>query len=566
MRVYDFIGDSGISTQEDLLFSREDNKGIFYKFISSVPSVNYLLNLTSNSLSIATSQWLDTSGNNNHQDIVESPCGSFDGVGDYVLVQTNGLGTFSLQDFTVKIKGIYKNTTANSVLWSYDCTSHIAPFYAQHIRFQSGSRVYFGWNISNSLKSITANHSLSDGDYYELEVHFESGNQYIMLNGETLGSSVEAGVISYYNQEVWISNSNFGGVGEGKIIECEFINESTSNSIVHYTFTEGSGSTIYDVSGNGNHGSLVTTDLNAFWSQTQDEFHYALSNGFSKKDVRIPSEAEFRAETTGASTPVTNNDTAFANFLKLTSAGFRNRSSGAINFAGVFGDYWTSDASGSNSRNLYLNSTSATWTSNSRTYGFSVRLIVNEDSTLSAGDTHIIDGLTYGVVQSPYTSRLWLDRNLGATQVATSATDSLAYGDLYQWGRETDGHEKRDSSTTETLASDVVNVGSSFITSSVSPYDWTTADGSGGMRQSINSAKIPALSDGTADALGSTISNPANGWNNPPSKLKSSTVFDSNTLMFSGGSAIAYDPSVSNADVITTTSGNSITSITIEDV
>jgi hypothetical protein len=34
-----------------------------------------------------------------------------------------------------------------------------------------------------------------------------------------------------------------------------------------------------------------------------------------------------------------------------------------------------------------------------------------------------------------------LDRNLGATQVATSSTDYLAYGDLFQWGRGADGHQ-----------------------------------------------------------------------------------------------------------------------------
>jgi hypothetical protein len=28
--------------------------------------------------------------------------------------------------------------------------------------------------------------------------------------------------------------------------------------------------------------------------------------------------------------------------------------------------------------------------------------------------------------------RIWMDRNLGATQVATSPTDEKAYGDLYQ--------------------------------------------------------------------------------------------------------------------------------------
>jgi hypothetical protein len=46
--------------------------------------------------------------------------------------------------------------------------------------------------------------------------------------------------------------------------------------------------------------------------------------------------------------------------------------------------------------------------------------------------------------------QIWMDRNLGASRVATSSTDSEAYGDLYQWGRGTDGHEKRDSGTTLT--------------------------------------------------------------------------------------------------------------------
>ncbi len=42
----------------------------------------------------------------------------------------------------------------------------------------------------------------------------------------------------------------------------------------------------------------------------------------------------------------------------------------------------------------------------------------------------------------------WLDRNLGASEVCTDENGHAAwYGDLYQWGRYADGHEKRNSST-----------------------------------------------------------------------------------------------------------------------
>ncbi len=63
------------------------------------------------------------------------------------------------------------------------------------------------------------------------------------------------------------------------------------------------------------------------------------------------------------------------------------------------------------------------------------------------------NGSTYAEVSTVISAdQVWMDRNLGASQVATSPTDSAAYGDLYQWGRGTDGHEKRTSGTTTTLS------------------------------------------------------------------------------------------------------------------
>ena len=49
---------------------------------------------------------------------------------------------------------------------------------------------------------------------------------------------------------------------------------------------------------------------------------------------------------------------------------------------------------------------------------------------------------TYGTVTTA-TGRVWLDRNLGATRVATSSTDAAGYGDYFQWGRPADGHQTK---------------------------------------------------------------------------------------------------------------------------
>ncbi|MFY9145323.1 MAG: FISUMP domain-containing protein [Bacteroidales bacterium] len=68
--------------------------------------------------------------------------------------------------------------------------------------------------------------------------------------------------------------------------------------------------------------------------------------------------------------------------------------------------------------------------------------------------------------------KIWMDRNLGASRAATSSTDALAYGDLYQWGRFADGHQCRKSGTTITLSSSDTPGHGDFIKTSVVPYDW----------------------------------------------------------------------------------------------
>ncbi len=96
--------------------------------------------------------------------------------------------------------------------------------------------------------------------------------------------------------------------------------------------------------------------------------------------------------------------------------------------------------------------------------------------------------VTYGIITSPVTGRKWLDRNLGATRVATSFTDRMAYGHLFQWGRPADGHQVITYSSntsgsggpkTTTLATSDVPGHATFITpdntqpiNGVYVYDW----------------------------------------------------------------------------------------------
>jgi uncharacterized protein (TIGR02145 family) len=108
-------------------------------------------------------------------------------------------------------------------------------------------------------------------------------------------------------------------------------------------------------------------------------------------------------------------------------------------------------------------------------------------SVFCAGPTAIVD------VTNPTTGKTWMDRNLGASQVATSSTDDASYGDLYQWGRRSDGHQCRTSATTSTLSSSDQPGNGDFILSPSTPYDWRSPKNDN-LWQGVNGVNNPCPS------------------------------------------------------------------------
>jgi len=88
------------------------------------------------------------------------------------------------------------------------------------------------------------------------------------------------------------------------------------------------------------------------------------------------------------------------------------------------------------------------------------------------------------IVDVPYGTQTWMDRNLGARRVATAVDDVFSYGNHYQWGRPADGHEisvwngttrtagRGLNNTTATLATTDAPAHGDFITNNTSPFDW----------------------------------------------------------------------------------------------
>ena len=87
------------------------------------------------------STWADISGNSNDFSLIGSfayngavggGCLEFQGTGEYAQF-ADGFGTFNTPDYTIIIWWYYNGLTSQGI-WSYDFTSHVSPFYAQHLR------------------------------------------------------------------------------------------------------------------------------------------------------------------------------------------------------------------------------------------------------------------------------------------------------------------------------------------------------------------------------------------------------------------------------------------------
>jgi hypothetical protein len=130
-------------------------------------------------------------------------------------------------------------------------------------------------------------------------------------------------------------------------------------------------------------------------------------------------------------------------------------------------------------------------------------------------------------VTNPTTGKVWMDRNLGASQVATSSTDALAYGDLYQWGRGTDGHQLRTSTTTNILSANdspgnanfILDAGNSMMGN---PGDWRDPQNinlwqgvSGTNNPCPSGYRVPTSTEWEAERVSWSSSGPAGAFASP---------------------------------------------------
>ncbi|HEX2617328.1 MAG TPA: T9SS type A sorting domain-containing protein [Flavobacteriales bacterium] len=199
------------------------------------------------------------------------------------------------------------------------------------------------------------------------------------------------------------------------------------------------------------------------------------------------------------------------------------------------------------------------------TLPLSAQLVVPDEAAGSTG-TLTMGAQVFSLVRAA-DGHVWLRQNLGASAVAASATDTAGFGDLYQWGRWTDGHEDRESP--ETYATQLspnnpvgLGAGDPSFRIGAFPTDWwlngTSADGWYGTTASATNGIDPCTELGEGWALptqedwvvvlnAENITNIATGFSSNLKLPAAGSRTSDNGILINGGLHGNYWSSTSNS-------------------
>jgi uncharacterized protein (TIGR02145 family) len=176
------------------------------------------------------------------------------------------------------------------------------------------------------------------------------------------------------------------------------------------------------------------------------------------------------------------------------------------------------------------------------------------------------------------TGRIWMDRNLGASRVATSISDVSSFGDLYQWGRQADGHQLRNSPAAISQSNKDQPVNNTYIIAINEPYDWRIPQndnlwqGTNGINNPCpNGFRLPTQTEWNLEILTWGKRNATGAFESilklPSSGLRigrsGSTLVDMNEPSGYYWSSTVINANVSNLDFYNRTSGSNAYTYTV---
>lgn len=227
--------------------------------------------------------------------LINSNCATFDGVDDFVsLLPSNTFTNTSCSfSFWVSPAAFAGATLSHRIFSVYRSTGSSALIFGVTA---SGFELF----VNDGVASTTVTASTSTLKFYHITVVSNGSDTKLYIDGVLQATNARVPAAFSVDDITIGALSNGTSAYDGVIFdvrgysdvltvdEVEYIytfgksgtDPTDTNLIGYWPLAEGAGTTVYDVSGNDNHGTITNATLSSFWGTTQDVFHYNATEGF----------------------------------------------------------------------------------------------------------------------------------------------------------------------------------------------------------------------------------------------------------------------------------------------
>jgi hypothetical protein len=251
---------------------------------------------------VVTYEWEDYTLSNSH-------CATLDGIESYIQ-----LGVFSAET-NYDISG-YSSITDKTVTQNIFDNRTDTLIGVTLIIINRKFRLIHNNTIINSSLDCPEN------TFFKWRVVWDGTRVTIYINGSAITTTLVSSSIP--NNALLLGSRSFNlpaGNMNGNMYNVSV--NSDDSLIGEYPMAEGAGNTIYDISGNNNHGTAVNTEDATFWGSRQDEYHYNITKGFTLSNgVKVPALSDGTADALGNTitnpslTPPSNSSETLVGVLK----------------------------------------------------------------------------------------------------------------------------------------------------------------------------------------------------------------------------------------------------------
>lgn len=221
-------------------------------------------------------------------DFVGSVCGDFDGTDDHIAIPIS-ITTEQYDDFTIRARFELESTGVEQVFTSRFNSNNRTCIETD------GGKVNIIQRVNGTYYNISTDTVYTNGTYLDVVARFSSdGTMALWVNdvAQTHNGSSQS-IVASSNGTIISGDPGAPTTRkfQGRMMNLQVHDGAytpttipNNGDVLEYVFSEGAGTSIYDISGNDNHGTATNITESSFWGSTQDEFHYNITGGFEEYD------------------------------------------------------------------------------------------------------------------------------------------------------------------------------------------------------------------------------------------------------------------------------------------